>query len=94
MTKTKTLFAGLTVALAWWLSAGSASALNDHSWVSSAGSGTACTRTAPCGDLVSAQSATKAGGVISLLDAQDEVIELTITKSLTIRAEGVDGGHV
>jgi hypothetical protein len=90
MTKIKTLFAGLTVALAWWLSAASASA-NDHSWLSTAGSGTSCTRTVPCGLLSVAQDATIAGGVISVLDSGDYGT-ITVTKSLTIRAEGVDGG--
>jgi hypothetical protein len=92
MTKTRRLFAGLTVALASWLTAGSAYALNDHSWVSSTGSGTACTRAAPCGDFSTAQNATNAGGVISMLDSHDDPFGITITKSLTVRAEGVDGG--
>ena len=38
-----------------------------------------------------AQAATNAGGVISVLDPGD-YHRITITKSLTIRAEGVDGG--
>jgi hypothetical protein len=94
MTKTRHLFAGLTVALASWLAAGSAYAQNAHSWVSaSTGSGTACTRAAPCLTLAIAQSATGAGGVISVLDSGDTTPgTVTITKSLTIRAEGVDGG--
>jgi hypothetical protein len=92
MTKTKNLFACLAFALASWLTAGSAYALNNHSWVSSTGSGTACTRTAPCGDFSTAQDATAAGGVISVLDQFDELFILLITKSITIRAEGVDGG--
>jgi hypothetical protein len=55
MTKTGHLFACLTVALASWLSAGSAYAQNSHSWVSAAtGSGTACTRDAPCLNLFTA----------------------------------------
>jgi hypothetical protein len=92
MTKTRHLLAGLTVALASWLTAGSAYALNQHSWVSaSTGSGSACTRTAPCFDFSTALVATAAGGVISVLDPGDYFM-ITITKSLTIRAEGVDGG--
>ena len=71
MTKTRHLFVGLTVALASWLTASSAYALNDHSWVSSTGSGTACTRAAPCANFFVAQAATNAGGVISVLDPGD-----------------------
>jgi hypothetical protein len=92
MTKTRQLFVALTVALASWLTAGSAFALNDHSWVSHAGSGTACTRTSPCASFDIAQNATNPGGVISVLDPFDDCCGLFITKSLTIRAEGVDGG--
>src|SRR5258708_887629 len=91
MTKIRHLFAGLAVALASWLAAGSAYALNDHSWVSTFGSGYACTRTAPCGLFTYAQLATAPGGVISVLDPGDYG-NLTITKSLTIRAEGADAG--
>src|SRR5450631_89641 len=94
MTKIRQLFVGLTVALASWLTAGSTYALNGnaHSWVSSTGSGTACTRAAPCQTFTTAQDATNAGGVISVLDPGDQ-FGVVITKSLTIRAEGVDGGE-
>jgi hypothetical protein len=92
MTKIRHLFA-LTVALASWLSAGSAFAQIPHTWVSSTGSGTACTRAAPCGTFIAAQNATDAGGVISVLDPFDDLLGLAITKSLTVRAEGVDGGE-
>jgi hypothetical protein len=91
MTKTRQLFVGLTVALASWFTAGSADAQVPHSWVSSTGNGTVCTRTAPCADFFTAQNATNAGGIISVLDPGDYG-GLTITKSLTIRAEGADGG--
>jgi hypothetical protein len=91
MTKTRHLFAGLAVALASLLTAGSAYAQNTHSWVSSAGSGTACTRATPCVSFLTAQTVTNPGGVISVLDAGDYGFVI-ITKSLTIRAEGVDGG--
>jgi hypothetical protein len=94
MTKTGRLFVCLTFALASWLTAGSAYALNDHSWVSSTGSGTTCTRPAPCVDFNAAQSATNPGGVISVIDPGDYAPfgGITITKSLTLRAAGVDGG--
>src|SRR5260370_25681520 len=91
MTKTATLFVGLTVALASSVTANSAYALNDHSWVSSTGSGVACTRAVPCTLFATAENATNAGGVISVLDRGDYGF-VNITKSLTIRAEGVDGG--
>jgi hypothetical protein len=91
MAKTTKLFAGL-IALASWLSADAAYALNDHSWVSaSTGSGTVCTRAVPCAFFSTAQAATNAGGVISVLDPGDYG-SLIISKSLTVRAEGVDGG--
>src|ERR1700732_1328816 len=91
MIKTGRLFVGLTFWLASWLTAGSAFAQNTESWVSSTGSGNACTRAAPCGGFSTAQAATFAGGVISVLDPGNYG-GITITKSLTIRAEGVDGG--
>jgi hypothetical protein len=93
MIKTGRLSVGLTFALASCLTANSAYALNDHSWVSaSTGSGNACTRAAPCADFGTAQNLTNAGGVISVLDPGDYTNGVYITKSLTIRAEGVDGG--
>jgi hypothetical protein len=83
MTKTRHLFAGITVALAAWLAAGAAYAQNAHSWVSqTTGTGTACTRTAPCATFFDAQSATAAGGVISVPDPGDSNAVMAITKSL------------
>jgi hypothetical protein len=93
MIKTGRLFVGVTFALASWFTSGSAYALNDHSWVSNTGSGTACTRAAPCAGFGAAQAATNAGGVISVLDSGEYGGGgIFIIKSLTIRAEGVDGG--
>jgi hypothetical protein len=93
MTKIGHLFAGLTVALASWLSTDSAYAQNAHSWVSSSGTGTACTRTVPCTTFAFAQAVTSAGGVISILDPGDYGGGgFNIIKSLIIRADGVDGG--
>jgi hypothetical protein len=91
MTRIKTLFAGVSLALALLLASGSAYALDDHTWVSSTGGGAACTRTAPCRYFTDAVAATAAGGVISVVDSGD-FGSVTITKSLTIRAEGADGG--
>jgi len=80
--------------LGFVLTAGSARAATiDHTWVSGTGSGSACTRTAPCATFFDAYNATNAGGVISVLDSGDYG-NLDIFKSLTIRAEGADGGHV
>ena len=93
MTKITQLFVGLAVVLASWLSAGSAYALNQHSWISGTGSGAACTRTAPCADFGTALGATQAGGVISVLDSGD-FGPLQLTKPVTIRADGADGGLV
>ena len=70
-----------------------ARAQNFHSWVSAAGSGFACTRAAPCNNFTVAHEATGAGGVISVLDSGD-FFGLAVTKSITIRAEGVEGGSV
>ena len=71
MTKTRHLSAGLLVALASLLTGGSAYALNDHSWISSGGSGIACTRAAPCSNFGIAHDGTNPGGVISVLDPRD-----------------------
>jgi hypothetical protein len=94
MIRIRTLFAGISLALAGLLTAGSAhaqSAQIAHTWVSSTGGGTACTRAAPCANFRDAYAATAPGGVISVLDSGDYG-GLTITKSLTVRAEGIDGG--
>jgi len=82
-------------ALAFVLTIGSAQAVTstDHTWVSSTGTGTACTRAAPCADFATAYAATNAGGVISVLDSGDYGL-LVITKSLSVQAETVDGGTV
>ena len=88
--------AGASAVLAFVLAAGSARAATiDHTWVSSTGGGTACTRAAPCGDFATAYSATNAGGVISVLDSGEYgTLTLFIQKSITIRADSVDGGAV
>src|SRR4051794_28931754 len=93
MTKIKTLFVGLTVALASCFTAGTAYALNEHSWISGAGSGANCTRALPCASFNTAVGATQAGGVISVLESGD-FGPLQLTKPLTIRADGADGGLV
>jgi hypothetical protein len=94
MTKTRELFACLAIAFALLITARSARAQPvqiDHTWVSSTGGGTACTQLAPCSTFAFAQDATKPGGVISVLTPGD-YLSITITKSLTVRVEGIDGG--
>jgi hypothetical protein len=93
MTRTKTFLAGLSLALAWLLGTGSAHALNQQSWVSATGMGANCTRALPCASFETAEGATQAGGVISVLDSGD-FGPLQLTKPLTIRADGADGGLV
>ena len=94
MIKIRTLLAGLSLAIVSGLVASPASAQNVHSWVSSTGTGTACTRIAPCQHLFTALPVTIAGGVISLLDqGAAESGQINITQSVTIRAEGVEGGE-
>jgi hypothetical protein len=97
MKKSSPLPTGFAVALASLLAA-SASAQdapqNIHSWVSSMGTGLACTRAAPCASFATAQNATVPGGVVSVLDSGDYGPPFIITKPLTIRAEGVDGGSI
>src|ERR1700680_1484718 len=85
--------ASATVVLAFVLTVGPVYAQIDHTWVSSTGSGSTCTRAAPCGNFPAAYAATNTGGVISVLDSGD-FGSLPIRKSLTVRAEGVDGGAV
>lgn len=62
----------------------------DHTFVS-AGSAGSCTRSSPCGTLQAAYQATNAGGVITILDPGD-FGALGISKSLTLRTVGSDGG--
>jgi len=62
------------------------------SFVSETGSGTACTRTAPCATFQAAHNAADAGGEISCIDdgnfASGGADGLTITKSVTIDCVG------
>ncbi|MBV9219078.1 MAG: right-handed parallel beta-helix repeat-containing protein [Methylobacteriaceae bacterium] len=72
----------------------SAHAENLRSWVASYGSGTACTRAAPCADFVTALAATAPGGEINCVDQGDfssPTSQLLIEKSITIDCEGVQG---
>jgi len=62
-----------------------------RTWVASFGSGTTCSRTAPCADLPTAYNATDAGGEINCLDAGGDITLGSITtvqKSITIDCAG------
>jgi hypothetical protein len=71
-----------------------AQAANARSWVSSTGSGSACTRAAPCADFATALLQTNAGGEINCVDQGDfgsGASQLFINQSITIDCEGVQG---
>src|SRR5262245_26381896 len=57
--------------LAVLLHAAPAQATNVRSWVASNGSGSSCTRLAPCANFSTAATQTDPGGVISCVDAGD-----------------------
>ena len=63
-------------------------AQNPISWVSSTGSGNACTRTAPCANFQTAVNVTNAGGIVKAVDAADYNI-VNIGKAITIDGNGV-----
>jgi hypothetical protein len=77
------LTVGLVAAIYSILPGMSAQAQNYRSYVATYGSGTACTRTAPCLSFQGAHTVTNEGGEISCLDSGD-FGGGTITKSLTI----------
>jgi hypothetical protein len=71
-----------------------AQAQNQRSWVASYGSGSTCSRAAPCADFATALGQTNAGGEINCVDQGDfgsGGAQLQITKSITIDCEGVQG---
>jgi hypothetical protein len=91
MTGIRTLLGNLVLAYAVLLIATPAEAQPvqiDRTWVASTGSGTACTRTAPCATFVNAHAATAPAGLISVLDPGDYG-SLTITKPITIESEAL-----
>src|SRR6266436_4105811 len=79
---------------------GPAQALNLRSWVSGTGSGTACSRTAPCANFQFAHDATATGGEINCVDAGDFTFPgpystpVIISRSMTIDCGGTFGGQV
>jgi hypothetical protein len=86
-TRTLTLLsAGLIAGLLTWLPPTPAQA-NLKSFVSSTGTGTACTFAAPCGNFQPAHDATDPGGQIACLDS-GIFGGATLTKSITIDCAG------
>lgn len=77
--------------LAFFVTSGMASAQATRTWVSGVGDdANPCSRTAPCKTFAGAISKTLAGGEISVLDPGG-FGTLTITKSISIVALGVEG---
>ncbi len=82
----------IAFALAVLASAGSASAQATRTWVSGVGDdANPCSRTAPCKTFAGAISKTAAQGEISVLDPGG-FGGVTITKSISIVADGSEGG--
>jgi hypothetical protein len=71
------------------LHAAPARALNLVSWVASNGTGTTCTRTAPCGTFANAHDATLAGGEINCVDAGNYG-PVAILKSISIVCDNTE----
>jgi len=79
-------------AIALWLACSAAQAQATRTWVSGVGDdANPCSRTAPCKTFAGAISKTAAKGEISVLDPGG-FGAVTITKSISIVAEGVEGG--
>ena len=82
----------LGVAAALFLMSAMASAQATRTWVSGVGNdANPCSRTAPCKTFAGAISKTAAGGEINVLDPGG-FGAVTITKAITISAEGVEAG--
>jgi hypothetical protein len=82
----------ITVLLALLAMVGPANAQAPRTWVSGVGDDTnPCSRTAPCKTFAGAISKTAAGGIVSVLDPGG-FGAVTITKSITISATGVEAG--
>jgi hypothetical protein len=67
-----------------------------RTWVASTGTGTACTRLAPCNNFQTAHDATASGGEINCVDAGDfsnPGSTVLISKSITIDCGGTLGGQ-
>src|SRR5262245_45344904 len=83
------LSTSLGVVLAW-MAGGLPAEAAPQTWVSALGSGTTCTRSAPCFHFQVAHDATDPGGVIHCLDSTLSG-NLTISKSITIDCTGTNG---
>src|SRR3954469_4125243 len=79
----------VAIAVACGLSVENARAL-PRTFVSGAGSGTACTRAAPCAAFQTAHDATDPNGEINCIDAGD-FGGLSISKSITVDCTGAVG---
>jgi len=90
MTRTSLLCACL-LALFSMLGGTAHAVTNQRSWVASNGSGTQCTRTAPCNNMQAAHDNTDPGGEINCIDGYDYGI-LNVTKTITIDCAGTQGG--
>jgi hypothetical protein len=84
-----TIVHAVLIALALCLPAAPAQALNGRSWVASNGSGSTCSRAAPCLTFQDAHNATSPGGEINCVDAGDYQ-PLTITKSISIVCDNTE----
>ncbi len=68
-----------------------AHAQNPQSWVASNGTGTACSRSAPCLSFIAAYNATLAGGEINCVDNGNFGSLINITHSITVNCIGTIG---
>lgn len=62
-----------------------------RTWVSSTGSGTTCSRAAPCATFQAAHDATNAGGVIGCIDAADYGV-VAINRAISIVCDNTGAG--
>ena len=90
MKKNTQLLTALSAALISFLTSVSSYAAI-QTWVASTGSGNTCSLAAPCNSLRIAYDATDQGGVINLLDSGNFGV-VQISRSITLRAVGVDAG--
>jgi hypothetical protein len=76
-----------TMAIATWFGSSAAQAQNNQTFVSSAGVGNTCTRSAPCGLFSQAYAVTNPGGEIFCVDS-GSFGSLNILQSLTVNCTG------
>src|SRR5215212_9076809 len=63
-----------------------------RTWVASTGTGSACTRAAPCSNFQAAHDVTDPNGEINCVDGNQYPGALDINKSITIDCAGTIGG--